>query len=169
MRFVLFARRSRVAVPALGGIKVGRNRPFWGHFFPRLKQTFPGTSLTDVTEDDFLFAINDVRPSFYIRVEADEATYNLHIALRFELELALLSATSPAADFTGAWSDRFLKLFGLTVPDDRRGCLQDIHWSFGGVGYFPTYTLGNLLAAQFMAAARARSVPESTLDGRSAG
>ncbi len=139
--------------------QVGRNRPFWGHFFPRLKQTFPGT-LTDVSEDDFLFAINDVRPSF-IRVEADEATYNLHIALRFELELALLSGDLSAADLPGAWNERFHKFFGLTVPDDRRGCLQDIHWSFGGVGYFPTYTLGNLLAAQFMAAARAQIGSES--------
>jgi carboxypeptidase Taq len=132
--------------------QVGRGRPFWGHFFPRLKQTFPA-ALADVAEADFVFVINDVRSSF-IRVEADEATYNLHIALRFELELALLSGDLAAADLPGAWNDRFHALFGLAVPDDRRGCLQDIHWSFGGVGYFPTYTLGNLLAAQFMAAAR---------------
>jgi carboxypeptidase Taq len=132
--------------------QVGRGRPFWDHFYPRLKQAFPGT-LADVPLDAFYFAINDVRPSL-IRVEADEATYNLHIALRFELELALLSGDLTVADLPGAWNDRFAELFGLAVPDDSRGCLQDIHWSFGGIGYFPTYTLGNLYAAQFMSAAK---------------
>lgn len=132
--------------------QVGRGRPFWEHFFPRLRQTFP-TALADVSPDAFHFAINDVRPSL-IRVEADEATYNLHIALRFELELALLSGDLTTADLPGAWNERFELLFGLKVPDDARGCLQDIHWSFGGIGYFPTYTLGNLYAAQLMAAAR---------------
>lgn len=132
--------------------QVGRSRPFWDHFFPRLRQTFP-TALADVSPDAFYFAINDVRPSL-IRVEADEATYNLHIALRFELELALLSGDLTPADLPGAWNDRFEALFGLKVPDDARGCLQDIHWSFGGIGYFPTYTLGNLYAAQLMDAAK---------------
>ena len=119
---------------------------------PRLRQTFP-TALADVSPDAFHFAINDVRPSL-IRVEADEATYNLHIALRFELELALLSGDLTTADLPGAWNERFEALFGLKVPDDARGCLQDIHWSFGGIGYFPTYTLGNLYAAQLMDAAK---------------
>jgi carboxypeptidase Taq len=132
--------------------QVGRGRPFWEHFFPRLKQTFP-TELADVSLETFYFAVNDVRPSL-IRVEADEATYNLHIALRFELELALLSGDLTAADLPGAWNDRFRALFGLVVPDDAHGCLQDIHWSFGGIGYFPTYTLGNLYAAQLMSAVR---------------
>jgi carboxypeptidase Taq len=132
--------------------QVGRGRPFWDHFFPRAQQTFP-TALAGVSPDAFYFAINDVRPSL-IRVEADEATYNLHVALRFELELALLSGDLTVADLPGAWNDRFKALFGLDVPDDSRGCLQDIHWSFGGIGYFPTYTLGNLYAAQFMEAAR---------------
>lgn len=132
--------------------QVGRGRPFWEHFFPRLKQTFP-TALAGVESDAFYFAINDVRLSL-IRVEADEVTYNLHIALRFELELALLSGDLSTADLPGAWNERFRALFGLDVPDDARGCLQDIHWSFGGIGYFPTYTLGNLYAAQFMDAAR---------------
>jgi carboxypeptidase Taq len=90
-----------------------------------------------------------VRPSF-IRVEADEATYNLHIVLRFELELDLVSGDLAVADLPCAWNERFTKLLGLTPPTDAEGCLQDIHWSFGGVGYFPTYTLGNLYAAQFM-------------------
>ncbi len=132
--------------------QVGRGRPFWDHFFPRLRQTFP-TALAGVGEDRFYFAVNAVRPSL-IRVEADEATYNLHIALRFELELALLSGDLTVADLPGAWNDRFKALLGLDVPDDSRGCLQDIHWSFGGIGYFPTYTLGNLYSAQFMEAAR---------------
>ena len=132
--------------------QVGRGRPFWDHFFPRLKQTFPA-SLAGVAPEAFHFAVNDVRPSF-IRVEADEATYNLHIALRFELELALLSGDLTVAELPGAWNERFRALLGLEVPDDARGCLQDIHWSFGGLGYFPTYTLGNLYAAQFMAVAR---------------
>jgi carboxypeptidase Taq len=132
--------------------QVGRGRPFWDHFFPRLRQAFPA-SLADVSLDDFYFAINDVRPSL-IRVEADEATYNLHIALRFELELALLSGDLTVAELPDAWNLRFRDLFGLAVPDNTRGCLQDIHWSFGGIGYFPTYTLGNLYAAQFMSAAK---------------
>lgn len=132
--------------------QVGRGRPFWDHFFPRLKQTFPAV-LADVSAEAFYFAINDVRPSL-VRVEADEATYNLHIALRFELELALLSGDLTAVDLPGAWNTRFEALFGLKVPDDARGCLQDIHWSFGGIGYFPTYTLGNLYAAQLMEAVR---------------
>ena len=132
--------------------QVGRGRPFWEHFYPRLQQTFPA-ALTDVSKDAFYFAINDVRPSL-IRVEADEATYNLHIALRFELELALLSGDLTTGDLPGAWAERVEALLGLKIPDDARGCLQDIHWSFGGIGYFPTYTLGNLYAAQLMDAVR---------------
>ncbi len=132
--------------------QVGRGRPFWDHFYPRLKQTFP-SAVADVSAESFYFAINDVRPSL-IRVEADEATYNLHIALRFELELALLSGDLTTGDLPGAWAERFEQLFGLKIPDDARGCLQDIHWAFGGIGYFPTYTLGNLYAAQLMDAAR---------------
>lgn len=132
--------------------QVGRGRPFWDHFYPRLRQTFP-TALAGVDPDAFVFAVNDVRPSL-IRVEADEATYNLHVALRFELELGLVSGDLAVADLPGAWNDRVKSLLGLEVPDHARGCLQDIHWSFGGVGYFPTYTLGNLYAAQLMDAAR---------------
>jgi carboxypeptidase Taq len=132
--------------------QVGRSRPFWEHFFPRARQTYPGT-LDDVGLDEFLFAVNEVERSF-IRVEADEATYNLHILLRFELEQALLTGDLGPADVPGAWNAKFRELFDLTPPDDARGCLQDIHWSMGGLGYFPTYTLGNLYAAQFMEQAR---------------
>jgi carboxypeptidase Taq len=130
--------------------QVGRSRPFWDHFLPRLKQAFPGT-LDDVTPDQFQRAINAVKPSL-IRVEADEVTYNLHIAVRFELEVALLSGDLLVPDLPGAWNERYEAVLGVRPPSDRDGCLQDIHWSFGGVGYFPTYTLGNLFAAQFMRA-----------------
>ena len=136
--------------------QVGRGRPFWEHFFPRLRQTFPGT-LDDVSLDDFVFAVNRVARSF-IRVEADEVTYNLHIILRFELEQALIGGDLRPADVPGAWTEKFRKSFDLTPPDDAHGCLQDIHWSMGGLGYFPTYTLGNLYAAQFMEQAR-RDLP----------
>lgn len=131
---------------------VGRSRAFWEHFFPRARQAFPA-ALDDVSLDAFYFAINDVRPSF-IRVDADEATYNLHILLRFELEQVLVSGDLKVGDVPGAWSERFRQYLGLTPPDDARGCLQDIHWSGGGIGYFPTYTLGNLYAAQFFERAR---------------
>jgi carboxypeptidase Taq len=131
--------------------QVGRGRPFWEHFFPRARQSFP--SLRDASLDDWLLAINDVQPSF-IRVEADEATYNLHIILRFELEQALIAGDLTVADVPAAWNDKFHALLGLKVQSDAQGCLQDIHWSFGGLGYFPTYTLGNLYAAQLMEAAR---------------
>jgi carboxypeptidase Taq len=134
--------------------QVGRERPFWDHFLPRLKQAFPATT-QGVTPDGWDAAVNAVRPSL-IRVEADEATYNLHVALRFELELALLDGSLAVADLPGAWAEKVRSYLGLAVPTDREGCLQDIHWSFGGVGYFPTYTLGNLLAAQLMRAANAQ-------------
>jgi carboxypeptidase Taq len=132
--------------------QVGRGRHFWQHFYPKAQAAFP-QALADVSLDDFHFAINEARPSL-IRVEADEATYNLHIILRFEMELALMTGDLKPADVPGAWNERFSKMFGLTPPDDRQGCLQDIHWSMGGIGYFPTYTLGNLYSAQLMAAAR---------------
>jgi carboxypeptidase Taq len=132
--------------------QVGRSRAFWEHFFPRARQVFVD-ALHDIALDDFVFAINDVERSF-IRVEADEATYNLHIILRFELEQALLSGDLRPADVPGAWNEKFRASFDLTPPSDALGCLQDIHWSMGGFGYFPTYTLGNLYAAQFMERAR---------------
>jgi carboxypeptidase Taq len=131
--------------------QVGRGRPFWDHFLPMAQQAFP--SLRDVKLDDFVFAVNDVRPSF-IRVEADEATYNMHIILRFELEQALIAGDLQPADVPAAWNERFKKSFQLTPPNNAQGCLQDIHWSMGGLGYFPTYTLGNLYAAQFKEQAR---------------
>jgi carboxypeptidase Taq len=130
---------------------VARSRAFWVRFFPQAQAAFPA-ALGEVSLDAFHFAVNDVRPSF-IRVDADEVTYNLHIILRFELERALLSGGLAPADVPAAWNERFAALFGLTPPDAAHGCLQDVHWSGGGLGYFPTYTLGNLNAAQLFAAA----------------
>jgi carboxypeptidase Taq len=127
---------------------VGRSRAFWEHLFPQAQKAFPA-ALGDVSLDTFYFAINDVRPSF-IRVEADEATYNLHIIFRFELEQALVRGDLSPADVPGAWNERCREVLGLTPPTAAQGCLQDIHWSMGGIGYFPTYTLGNLYAAQLM-------------------
>ena len=134
--------------------QIGRSRPFWQCFLPRMKQAFPGT-LDDVTLDAFEFAVNAVKPSL-IRVEADEATYNLHIAVRFELELALITGDLQAADFPAAWNEKYKAYLGIAPTTDAHGCLQDVHWSFGGIGYFPTYTLGNLLAAQLQ-----KAMPES--------
>ena len=131
---------------------VGRGRPFWNYFYPQAEAVFP-EALSDVPLDDFYFAVNDVRPSF-IRVEADEATYNLHIMLRFELEQPLLTGDLKPADVPGVWNETFQRYFGLTPPDASHGCLQDIHWSGGMLGYFPTYSLGNVCAAQFFEAAR---------------
>jgi carboxypeptidase Taq len=125
---------------------VGRSRPFWEHFFPRARQVFH-EALGDVTADEFYRAVNHVEPSFN-RVQADEVTYNLHILIRFELEQALVSGDLPAADLPGAWNQAYRHYLGVTPPNDTEGCLQDGHWGSGLIGYFPTYTLGNLFAAQ---------------------
>ncbi len=126
---------------------VGRSVPFWRFFFPKLKETFPQT-LADVSESQWHFAVNDIGPSL-IRTEADEATYNLHVMLRFEIERALLSGDLAVSDLPATWNEKMEDYLGLTPPDDARGCLQDVHWAGGAIGYFPTYTLGNLYAAQF--------------------
>ncbi|MDX1945283.1 MAG: carboxypeptidase M32 [Pirellulaceae bacterium] len=125
---------------------VGRSEPFWRHFFPQLQAAFPA-AVANVALADFHFAINHVEPSL-IRVEADEATYNLHIIVRFELEQALLTGDLPVADLPAAWRDKYREYLGIEPPHDKDGCLQDIHWSAGLIGYFPTYSLGNLYAAQ---------------------
>lgn len=126
---------------------VGRGLPFWRHFYPAAQAAFP-QALGDVPLDAFHFAINNVEPSL-IRVEADEATYNLHILVRFELEQALVNDDLPIADLPGAWNEKYRSYLGIAPPSDAAGVLQDIHWSAGLVGYFPTYALGNLYAAQF--------------------
>jgi carboxypeptidase Taq len=125
---------------------VGRGRPFWQHFWPVANELFP-EQLAQTSLDDFLFAVNDVRPSF-IRTESDEATYNLHVLLRFELERALLSGDLSVDDLPAAWDEKMRKYLGVVPDRMSQGCLQDVHWSAGLVGYFPTYTLGNLYSAQ---------------------
>jgi len=125
---------------------VGRSRAFWQFFFPRLKATFP-KPLANVKLDDFYKAVNKVEPSL-IRVEADEVTYNLHIMLRFDLENDMLEKKIKIADLPEAWNTKMKDYLGLTPPDDAQGVLQDIHWSDGYLGYFPTYSLGNLISAQ---------------------
>ncbi len=126
---------------------VGRSRAFWVWALPKARKTLGG-ALGKATVDQLHAAVNTATPSF-IRVEADEATYNLHVMLRFQIERAMISGDLAIKDVPGAWNETFQKLLGVKVPDDRRGCLQDVHWSFGLIGYFPTYTLGNLYAAQF--------------------
>lgn len=128
---------------------VGRSKAFWKHFFPKAQNVFPD-ALGNVTMEQFYFAVNDVRPSF-IRVESDEATYNLHILLRFEIESAFFNGDLPLKEVPHVWNENFEKYFGIKPPDDAKGCLQDVHWSAGLIGYFPTYSLGNLYAAQFFA------------------
>ncbi len=131
---------------------VGRSRAFWKYLYPELQQTFPD-SLSDVSLDDFYSAVNIVRPSL-IRTEADEVTYNLHVFVRFELEQALLSEDLPVSDLPGVWREKYRDYLGIEPPSDADGVLQDIHWSAGLVGYFPTYALGNLYAAQFFTSAQ---------------
>jgi carboxypeptidase Taq len=136
---------------------VGRGRPFWTWAFPRLRAHAPGV-FDDVDVERFVFAINAVRPSL-IRVEADELTYHLHVMLRFELEQRLISGALDVADLPAAWAEESATLGLPTPPDDREGCLQDVHWSAGMFGYFPTYTLGTLLSVQLWEAL-GRAVPD---------
>jgi carboxypeptidase Taq len=124
---------------------VGRSRPFWRHFYPQLQPRF--TRLADVDPEEFYRAVNKVQPSL-IRVEADEVTYNLHIILRFEFEQEIMAGDIALADLPEAWDARMEEYLGIEVPDDARGVLQDVHWSFGGLGYFPTYSLGNVVSVQ---------------------
>jgi len=131
---------------------VGRSKSFWKHFFPKAQKIYP-KALGDVKFEDFYFAINEVVSSF-IRVEADEVTYNLHILVRFEIEQAFFGGDLSTKDIPGAWNEKFKNYFDLTPPDDAQGCLQDVHWSSGYIGYFPTYSLGNLYSAQFFAQAK---------------
>jgi len=125
---------------------VGRSLPFWRHFFPRLQELFP-EALAGYDVDRWHREINAVAPSL-IRVEADEATYNLHIILRFELEQELLAGSFPLEQLPEEWNRRMFESLGVEVPDDAQGVLQDTHWAGGAIGYFPTYALGNLISAQ---------------------
>ena len=125
--------------------QVGRAREFWEHWLPRVAVHFP--ALARRTPEEMFAAVNRVSPTF-IRVEADQVTYDLHILLRFGIERRLLDGSLRVRDVPAVWNEEFQKMLGLRVPDDARGCLQDVHWSDGLIGYFPTYTLGNLNAAQ---------------------
>jgi len=124
---------------------VGRSLEFWAHWHPAACRHFP--SLAKFSPEQITAALNQVTPSF-IRVEADQVSYDLHIILRFEIEFRLLTGDLKVADVPAFWNEEFRKMIGLKVPDDSQGCLQDIHWSLGALGYFPTYTLGNLNASQ---------------------
>jgi len=130
---------------------VGRSRSFWEHWHPIACEYFP--DLKPLAVEQVHAGVNRVRLSF-IRVEADQVSYDLHIMLRFEVELKLVTGQLAVADVPGYWNEQFEQMSGLKVTNDADGCLQDVHWSLGGIGYFPTYTLGNLNAAQLMQTAR---------------
>ncbi|HZO49247.1 MAG TPA: carboxypeptidase M32 [Gaiellaceae bacterium] len=131
---------------------VGRSRPFWTHWYGALQETFPA-QLRDVELEDFLRAINRAEPGL-IRVDADETTYSLHIILRFELEQEMIAGTVALEDLPEIWNARMKEFLGVDVPDDAHGVLQDVHWSGGGIGYFPTYALGNVISLQIWARVR---------------
>lgn len=145
---------------------VGRSRGFWNWAFPQLKALFP-EQLANSDVERFYRAVNIVKPSF-IRVEADEATYNLHIMLRFELEMDMVAGKVKVADLPEEWNDRFEAYLGIEPPSDALGVLQDVHWSSGLMGYFPTYALGNLLAAQYYRKAieERPNIPDDIASGR---
>lgn len=145
---------------------IGRSRGFWEYFLPRLAERFP-SQLAGVGLEEFYRAVNRVEPSF-IRTEADEVTYNLHIFLRFELEQAMLDGDLTVADLPGAWNEKMQAYLGVTPPDMLRGVLQDVHWSGDTFGYFPTYSLGTVLSVQFYEKALAEhpELPEEIRGGR---
>jgi carboxypeptidase Taq len=125
---------------------VGRSLPFWRYFFPRLQELYPD-AFKGYDIDRWYAEVNTVEPSL-IRVESDEVTYNFHIILRFELEQELIAGSFPLEQLPEEWNRRIWDYLGIEVPDDRRGVLQDVHWSGGSLGYFSTYALGNLISAQ---------------------
>lgn len=137
--------------------QVGRTEGFWRHFYPQLQSMFQ-EALRGVPLARFRTAINRVKPGV-VRIEADEVTYDLHIMIRFELERSLLAGELFATDVPQAWSELYARYLGVTPKNDRMGCLQDGHWSEGLIGYFPTYTLGNVYAAQLFAAAERKLGP----------
>jgi len=125
---------------------IGRSLPFWKHYTPLLQQHFPG-HLNQITPEQVYRVVNLVEPSL-IRVDADECTYNLHIIMRFEIEQALIEGKMKVADIPEAWNEKMKRYLCVDVPDDARGCLQDVHWAHAAMGYFPSYALGNLYASQ---------------------
>ena len=143
---------------------VGRSRSFCAWLHPRLAEWLPGT-VEGLDAAGLYRAVNTVQPSL-IRTEADETTYNLHIVLRFELERALIQDTLAVADLPAAWSNAMRRYLGIAPPSDRDGVLQDVHWASGAIGYFPTYTLGNIYAAELAAAAEGTVGPLHDLGGQ---
>jgi carboxypeptidase Taq len=142
---------------------VGRSQGFWQAFYPRFQQVFSPV-LQGISIDQFLAAVNRVKPS-PIRVEADEVTYNLHILLRYRLEKQLLTGELPVSDLPDAWNQGMTDLLGYTPKNDAEGCLQDVHWAHGTLGYFPTYTLGNCYASMFWQQAQDAGVTTGIAQG----
>ncbi|HIN79899.1 MAG TPA: carboxypeptidase M32, partial [Planctomycetes bacterium] len=136
---------------------IARSAPFWKHWLPRMRSLFP-VQLDGVEEGQFMRAVNRVIPSL-IRVEADEVTYSLHVMLRFELEQGIFSGEIGVGDLPGLWREKMGEYLGVVPETDAEGVLQDIHWSMGAFGYFPTYFLGNLYSAQIEVAAR-EAIPD---------
>lgn len=143
--------------------RVGRSRRFWELHFDDLRSHFPD-QLSDVTQDEYWRAVNRVRPDV-IRVEADELTYDMHIILRSEIEADLMAGNLNVADLPRVWAEKMRDTLGIDVPDDTRGVLQDVHWSHGYVGSFPTYTLGNVMSSQLFAEARKAAGVTDGLNG----
>jgi len=136
--------------------QLGRGLPFWKHFQPMLAEIFP--QFRDTTPEALYRAVNVVNPSL-VRVEADEVTYNLHIMLRAELEAELIAGDVQVADLPKRWNEAMDRYLGVTPPNDALGVLQDVHWSMGYFGYFPSYMLGNLYASQ-MATTMRQDLPD---------
>jgi carboxypeptidase Taq len=130
---------------------VGRSKAFWQHYYPQLQQHFP-QQFGAVSVEQFYKGINKVQPSL-IRTEADEISYHFHVFIRYEVEKRLIEGSLAAQDIPLFWNELYKTYLGIDVPDDKRGCLQDVHWGHGSFGYFPTYSLGSFYAAQFFAQA----------------
>jgi carboxypeptidase Taq len=144
---------------------VARSREFWAYYYPILQKYFP-ENLKNYPEEEFYRSINTVQPSF-IRVEADEVTYSLHVILRFEIEKEIIEGNIPVIELPQLWNEKMERFLGIMPPDDAKGILQDVHWSSGAFGYFPTYALGNLYAAQIYSHALKKnpSLPEDYQKG----
>ena len=128
---------------------IGRSREFVNYIFPKLQEVFP-EQLGDVSAEEFYLAVNKSAPSL-IRTEADELTYSLHILIRYELEKQIISGELTAKDLPAAWNKLYEEYLGVCPPDDSKGVLQDVHWSSGGFGYFPSYSIGSAYGAQMLA------------------
>jgi carboxypeptidase Taq len=136
---------------------VGRSLAYWKFNYPKIQSLFP-ENLKNVSVEDFYKAMNIVKPSL-IRTSADELTYHFHVMIRFEIEKALIEGTIEVKDLPSAWNKKYKDYLGIDVPSDQKGVLQDIHWSHGSFGYFPTYSLGSFYAAQFFAKA-CKDIPD---------